>query len=188
MTDVEKAKRLFQKAGLAFPKIPEELSVRLKERAEWHFSTRKTEEWPYMLDDYVNDVEKSSDEDYVVLSHSGHGVNSYAIQYYLVYCPLRMFLFLGWGGVYMDAQEEATKIRDCFSLADKIIPAVQSTQRLGAGDQLTIVASDFYGSYWLAPGESHRDRPADFRGPAVVLAEVLDWLTTATCERLASRS
>ena len=46
-----------------------------------------------------------------MLSHSGHGVNSYAIHYYLVQRPLRMFLQLGWGGVYDDAKEDAAKIQ-----------------------------------------------------------------------------
>jgi hypothetical protein len=34
MTDVERARKLFQETGLAFPKIPEELAARLKEQRE----------------------------------------------------------------------------------------------------------------------------------------------------------
>ncbi len=37
MTAVEKARHLFQEAGLAFPTIPEELAARLKERGKWLF-------------------------------------------------------------------------------------------------------------------------------------------------------
>lgn len=76
----------------------------------------------------------------------------------------------------MDAQQSATKIRDCFSLADEIIPAVQHASVLQAGDRLMIVGSDFYGSYWLAPGKNRRKNDECFKRPAEVLLEVRDWL------------
>ena len=96
MTDIEKARELFRQAGLAFPTIPKQLAARLKERGEWLFSTREVKIWPYNLDDYVRESHDAPG-DYAVLCHSGHGVNSYAIQYYLVYGPLRMFVLgLGW--------------------------------------------------------------------------------------------
>lgn len=114
--------------------------------------------------------------EYILLSHSGHGVNSYAIQYYLVYGPLRMFLFLGWGGAYMDADANASNIRECFSLADEIVPAAKKVGKRGAGECLTIVASDFYGSYWSAPGKSRQKKRMGHKGPVEVLSEVLHWL------------
>lgn len=179
MRDIEKAKRLFRKAGLAFPTIPEELTARLKEQSEWLFSTREVNVSPYILEHYVREADKSHLHDYVVLSHSGHGVNSYALQYYVVHGPLRMFLHLGWGGVYMDAKATAANVRDCFLLADKIVLAAQTAGRLQASDRLMIVASDFYGSYWSPPGKSHREKDAAFKGPADVLTEVLRWLRSS---------
>ena len=101
---------------------------------------------PYDLQHYVLEVNETHVEDYAVLSHSGHGVNSYAAQHYVVYGASRMFLHFGWGGVYMDARKQADQLRDCFSLADDIVLAVQPVARLRAGDRLTIVGSDFYGS------------------------------------------
>ena len=115
-------------------------------------------------------------EDYALLCHSGHGINSYALQYYLVHDSLQMFLHLGWGGVYMDAQAEAAKIQECFSLADEIILAAKPVGRLVAGNRLTIVASDFYGSNWSPSGEAPREPDSNFKGPAAVLTEVLHWL------------
>jgi hypothetical protein len=177
MTDLEEAKRLFRKAGLAFPTIPEELGARLKKRGEWLFSTRKIDMSPYNLDHYVIEINKKRVKDYAVICHSGHGVNSYAVQYYLVYGPLRLFLHLGWGGVYSDAKADAAKIKTCFSMADEITRAVQSDGTLGARDQLTIICSDFYGSYWLAPGESRpKEKIHGSKGPAKVLTEVRYWL------------
>jgi hypothetical protein len=117
-------------------------------------------------------------DEYVVLAHAGHGVNSYAIQYYLVQGALAMFLHLRWGGVYSDAEADAAEIRDCLSLADEIVAAVRVTERLRPGDQLKVVAATFYGSYWLPPGRKGQRNPGDnYKPPAVVLAEVLRWLT-----------
>ncbi len=149
-TGLEKAKRLFHKAGLSFPAIPEALAGRLEEMGQWLFSTRPVDNSPYCLQEYVREVEESQVEDYALLSHAGHGVNSYALHYYLVNGPLRMFLQLGWGGVYMDAEADAASIRDCFSMVDRII---QSAYRFQAGERLTIVVSSFYGSFLLLPGE-----------------------------------
>jgi hypothetical protein len=173
MTDIEKARQLFQKAGLAFPAIPQELAVGLKEQGKWVFSTRKIDMSPYNLRHYVREVDESDVEDYAVLSHSGHGVNSYAIQYYLVYGPLHMFLHLGWGGIYMNTDAEAAKIQECFALADEIVSAVMTLGQLGADEQLTIVGSDFYGSYWSAPGQSRQEAVEGSKGPAKVLTQVL---------------
>ena len=156
--------------------IPDVLAVRLKEQGEWLFSTREIAMSPYNLQHYVREVDGVQLEDYALLCHSGHGINSYALQYYLVHDSLQMFLHLGWGGAYMDAQADAAKILKCFSLADEIILAAKPVDRLLAGDRLTIVASDFYGSNWSPPGEAPREQNSDFKCPAVVLTEVLHWL------------
>jgi hypothetical protein len=176
MGDSQKARKLFQEAGLTFPNIPEELVLRLKEQDEWIFSSREINISPYNLEHYVREMNVA---DYAILSHSGHGVNSWAIQYYLVYGALRMFLHLGWGGAYMDAKEEATKINDCFALASEIVPIVQQVGTIPPADQVTIVGSDFYGSYWLFPRKSRQAGPKGAKGPAVVLAEVRRWLQSS---------
>jgi len=86
MTDIEKARQLFRDAGLDFPTIPKELAAQLKERGRWFFSSRQIDMSPYNLEHYVHEVERAEVKDYAVLSHSGHGVNSYAIQYYPTLC------------------------------------------------------------------------------------------------------
>jgi hypothetical protein len=175
MTGIEKARQLFGDAGLAFPRIPEELAVRLKELDRWVFSTRPIDMSPYNLEHFVRETGRPAD-DYAVLAHSGHGVNSYAIQYYLVHGCLRLFLHLGWGGVYMDAEEEAAKIRECFSMADRLVEAAELAKKLTGNRRLTVVVSDFYGSYWLAPGQK-RPRPKEGREKlTAVLKEATDWL------------
>jgi hypothetical protein len=173
MTDHDKARQLFQTAGLAFPEIPEELAARLKERGKWLFSTREIEISPYNLDHYVEDCWDYSVQDYAILCHSGHGENSYAIHYYLVHGNLRMFLQLAWGGVNMDAQRAAADIGWCFGLADEIDWTMNAVPRSQWGPTLIIVGSDFGRSYWSAPGEAI-DEGA--KSPGQVLAEALQWL------------
>ncbi len=175
MSGLEKARHLFQEAGLAFPKVPDELAAGLKEQGKWLFSTRELKMSPYNLQDYVQESDQAPAA-YVVVAHSGHGINSYAIQYYLVSGPLRLFLHLGWGGVYMDAEAAASKIRECFSLADEIVPTAMTSDKFAANERLIIVGSDFYGSYWSAPGQTRQKERRGEQGPAEVLIEVLRWL------------
>jgi hypothetical protein len=174
MGDIVKARALFKEAGLAFPVLPRKLASSLKEQREWLYSTRPVKFNPYDLMDYMDEAGENHVEDYTVLSYSGHGANSYAIQYYLVCGPLRMFLFLGWGGAYMDNQKEASKIKECFSLANRISKA--SAQKLHTDSRLMIVVSDFYGSYWSPHVNAGRVKLSDTKTPQQVLREVLDWL------------
>ena len=177
MSVLEKARRFFQEAGLAFPEIPEELAARLKKQGKWLFSTRDLEMSPYNLEHYVQEGDQAPSA-YVVLAHSGHGVNSYAIQYYLVSGPLRLFLHLGWGGAYMDAEAAGSKVRECFSQANEIVAATMASRKFTLDERLTIVGSDFYGSYWSAPAQGLQEERREDQGPSAVLAEVLQWLNS----------
>jgi hypothetical protein len=178
-TDLAKARRLFEEAGLFLPAIPQELAGRLQEKGKWLFSTREISVSPYDLQHYVVEAARVPVEDYAVLAHSGHGINSYAIQYYLVQGRLRLFLHLGWGGVYMDAKVESAKIRACFSWADDLVTALPSVVRPAPGETLTIVGSDFYGSYWDVSREPAAPSPDLHQTPAGILSEALGWLTGA---------
>lgn len=175
MTDHDKARHLFQTAGLAFPEIPKELASKLRERDEWLFSTREIEISPYNLQHYVEESDGTLVDDYAILCHSGHGVNSYAIHYYLVRGELRLFLQLGWGGAYMDAQKAAADIGWCFGLADEIVWAMNPLQRAKLTRPLMIVGSDFHGSHWFAPRKG-KDVEEIANSPGQVLAEALQWL------------
>ena len=141
--NLEAAQSLFRQAGLPFPQIPSVFVNRLKKRDDHVFSTRKILVSPYQLHHYVEKFDRtgSNVKDYLILSFSGHGVNSWAIQYYVVRGNFGMFLHLGWGGAYMDNEEEAEKIGQACSLADKIIPA---TSRFAKGTigRFAVVASD----------------------------------------------
>lgn len=169
MTAIGEAKRLFLEAGLGFPAIPEGLAARLEQQGPWCFATRQLEVSAYDFDHYVRESYAASLADHAVLAHAGHGVNSYAIHYYLVHGPLRLFLQLGWGGVYMDPDARAASARECFARADELVRA--AGRRIAPGQRLTVAASDFYGSWWLmAPDDTpYARRPSSRLGVAGVL-------------------
>jgi len=178
MTDLREAKQLFQEAGLAFPAIPEELAARMEKREKWVFATRALDVTPYKLDHYLLELLRGHSGDYAVLAHSGHGINSYAIQYYLVHGALRLFLHLAWGGVYTDEGAASANVRDCFALADEIVPAVRAAG-LASGDVLVLTGTDFYGSCWWPPAQKmdlDRAKGREFKQPAEMLADALAWL------------
>ena len=121
-------------------------------------------------------------ENYVLVAQDGHGVNSYAIPYYLVRRPLRLFLQVGWGGVYMDAPKVTEEVNRCFALVGQLVPAVETAvraRRLRADDRLLVAASEFSGCYWIKPGEEKKQRiPGD--NPWLALTTVLRWVKGLT--------
>jgi hypothetical protein len=174
--DFTKVKRLFRRVGLAFPFVPEELASQMKKLGRWLYSTRQIEMSPYNLQHYEEEIGRSRVRDYAIIAHAGHGVNSYAIHYYLVHGSLAMLLQLAWGGVYMDPKVEATKILDCFAIADRLVQAAALTPKLKRSDRLLLVGSDLYGSYWLPPGKSRPQRINVRNSPLKVLLQAFDWV------------
>lgn len=147
MRMLEKARRLLQNAGLAFPSIPKELAAGFKEHSKWFFFTRGLKMSQHNLQPWCHEAEFDPEE-YAIPSPSCQGVNSYAIQYFLVSGRLRMFLHSDWGGMYMHANEASSKIRESFSLADQTVS--ETSGRLLVVKRLMIAGSDFYDSYWFA--------------------------------------
>ena len=159
--DFAKAQSLLKTAGLIMPPVPQELKPRLRERTEWCYSTRVLKVWPYNINEYVNEALNGRPRNYLVLAHAGHGVNSYAMHYFLVRRTLQLFLQVGWGGVYMNAREATTQVNECFRLAGRLLAAVEEavqSSRLRPADRLTVVATDFYGGFWLPPEKEARGR------------------------------
>lgn len=185
LAGIQEAKALFTKAGLAFPPIPEELAPHFERRDDWCFSSRPVTHSPYDIDSYVNEATTGTVQDYVLLAHAGHGINSYAIHYYLVRGPLQLFLQVAWGGAYMDKLETTANVNECFKAARELIQAVAMATKRGhlrSGDRLMVVAADFYRGYWVvtrskkddkANSEGRRDQRR--RPPYEIVAEALSW-------------
>ena len=76
----------------------------------------------------------------------------------------------------MDADAATSQVRDCFSLADEIVSAAATVGKLTAGERLTIVASDFYGSCWFEPWQNRPKIIQRSTGPVEIMADALHWL------------
>lgn len=152
---LSKAHAAFAEAGLAFPRLPGSLAKGILQLEPWLFSTRRIRLSPYNLDAFVREAEAGVVDDYAILAHAGHGVNSWALHYYLLHGPLLMLLQFGWGGAYMDAKKSALKIKEGFLLADGLVELVDrevKQGRMSSFEHLRIIASDFYGARWSPPG------------------------------------
>jgi hypothetical protein len=89
---------LFENAGLVVPPVPATLEPRLVERGHWVFATREIDPMAmYSFDRYVVETVTESVEDYVAVSHAGHGLNPSGLNYQLVYGPIAVFAQTGWG-------------------------------------------------------------------------------------------
>jgi hypothetical protein len=67
--------------------------------------------------------------------------------------------------------------RKCFAMADRLVQEAEVVGKLDHNERLAVVVSDFYGSYWMAPGQK-RPKPEEGREKlGGVLKEAIDWLT-----------
>jgi hypothetical protein len=94
--------------------------------------------------------------------------------YYIVFGPVHMFLQLEWGGIYIDKDAAAAKIRDCFLLAYQIISASKAVFKVS--NRIIIVCSDFHGNYLEIPDQDPQMEKSHIRDPAEVLNQALQWL------------
>src|SRR5207244_4239765 len=115
---VADATALFQTEGLELPFVPPELARQFRQCDRWCFASREVRVSPYRFEDYVNEADAVPD--YVLIAHTGHGVNSYAIHYYLVHGFLRLFLQIHWGSVYQDKPLATARANACFRLAAEL--------------------------------------------------------------------
>jgi len=148
---LEEAGQLFSHEGIPFPFIPPEMRLAFAELSEWVYGTRPDAPWLYEIRKYVKEAATIRMADYLLLGHAGHGIQSYAMHYYVVRGPLALFLQIAWGGVYMDKDEAARNMEVRYTQAEEIIRAVEVSQRKNLfrpEERLIISASDFYGSSW----------------------------------------
>ncbi len=81
--------------------------------------------------------------------------------------------------MYTDSEKAAFQIKECFSLADRIVAEARITEKLNDGVRLRIVGTDSYSSYWSVSGENRSENNVDFWNPIEILAAALHWLKNA---------
>ncbi len=103
-------------AGLAPAPIPASLAPQLVEQEPWCWTTREIQPIEmYMFGKYIFEALAGDAAPYVAVSHAGHGMNSYSINYHLVLGRLALFMQVLWGGVYTDADASAAEVADRFA-------------------------------------------------------------------------
>src|SRR5262249_27867933 len=148
---------MFAGEDLRFPPVPPALTVSLQKAGEHVFATRELAQTPYLLERFRGEVYRDANvPDYAVVGFDGHGINSWAVHYYLVEKALALFVQLAWGGAYTDAREARTSIADAFEWAERLQERVRQASEQGLippGWRLLVVASEFAqpGWAWLPP-------------------------------------
>jgi hypothetical protein len=123
----DEARALFADAGLGKPPIPVAFEGQLRKVRQWHYDTRDAPAniSPYHYNLHVDAARRTDAPTSLVLAHAGHGVNSYAISYYLVLGSVRILLQLAWGGVYMNNGNAGRRIRSLFGAMGRRLPELE---------------------------------------------------------------
>lgn len=150
-TALTEAQQLFSAAGLPCPYVPTEMRAQVARLEEWVYGTRADTSSLYDLGWFVREVGTTPVKDYVLFGQAGHGLNSWAMHYYLVHGRLALFLQLAWGGAYESSAETTQTVSEHLAQAEALSHAVDIAQQQGRFDpaeRLIVIASDFYGSSW----------------------------------------
>jgi hypothetical protein len=157
---VEDLNATFASAELRAPPVPKRFVPTLAFQHEWLWTTRPVHSLDmYMFDRYPNEILMETAEggdvaDYFAVSHGGHGVNSYFLTYQLVTRRLAVFVQVGWGGGYMDAERSRQAVAVAYdgitSLLSKAGPLLEADAAFGP--RLVVLASPSRGvgvAEWL---------------------------------------
>jgi hypothetical protein len=151
--------------------IPAPFRPALCKPDDWLWTTRDIDPMAmYMFSRYTAEATRLGIADYLAISHAGHGVNSYALNYHLVLGPLALFAQVLWGGVYVDDDSARQELAREADLMRRLIPLAEEAARDWDGRRRLLVAeSHFRGvavCYWVdltALGPDERLDP----GPAL---------------------
>ncbi len=148
---MENATALYKGAGLPFPPIPSQLVDQFVEVENWVYGTRSDHPFIYDIDWFIEEAVKQQSANYVLLGHSGHGVNSWAIHYYLVQGQLALFIQVGWGGAYGTPQDSANAcaLLERLQTEGHHLSELVAAGKVAPDERLIVVASTFYGGQWL---------------------------------------
>jgi hypothetical protein len=124
MSDIQKLHHQLERAGIIVPPIPSSLVGSMREINPWVFSTRALSMSPFLFDMCVNEVQNGQVADYALVAHAGHGANSYAISYSVVWSGCAILLQLSWGGVYSDHERETMQVNEAFNGLHDLWPAL----------------------------------------------------------------
>lgn len=151
MPALDEARQLLASEGLPLPYVPAELQPAVRQIRAWVYGTRPDTLGLYDVRAYGLEAGTTPVADYVLFGHAGHGLDSYAIHYYLVRGPLALLVQVAWGGVYTDRRRATEAVAGRLAQAEALAHAVEAAQQRGhfqAGERLVVVAADFFQAAW----------------------------------------
>lgn len=96
--------------GFALPFLDDEILERVRDIGPVFWATQP---FPTSMDDYLmHDIVeylKGPIPDQLSISHAGHGINSYSLNYRFAQGPLAFLAQVAWGGVYGDSLEDSAE-------------------------------------------------------------------------------
>lgn len=188
--EIKSARQLFASEGLTFPSIPIDVQSDFREIAAWVYGTRSDVPSLCETDWFINEVIQYSVPNYVMIGHAGHGINSYAIYFYLVLNYLALFIQIGWGGVYMDKAETTQAVAEAFSQADHLTKIMEERERavqVAPDSRLIVVVSDFRQSWWTwVPRHPVAGIPATWQESEDIWSDVFAALHADSADEIAS--
>ena len=159
---------------LAHPPVPEPLGAEIQDLGENFFGTRD-DVFGIYADPTL--MLRPDQRDFLLLEYAGHGVNSYALSYFLAFGPVAAFLQIGLGGSSMDNDRQRRRIADAFTELARLLEAATSA---GKRERLTVFAWDMVGKVgWVKPGESLADawKTAGEGEPADAISAARAWVS-----------
>jgi len=140
----------FAEAGLPKPRIPDGLVSALMKQRDWCWATRPVDPLDMcMFDRYPDEVFRSSIEserleDYVAVSHAGHGASSYFLTYQLVLGCVAIFVQIGWGDAALDEEVCRLRVERAFRGIATLLEAAKPllSMSAGSGSRLVVLASE----------------------------------------------
>lgn len=134
----------FADAGLVAPPVPEALRSQLRRLRPWLWSTREIDPFAmYMFGEYIEEAFAGGTADYVAISHAGHGINSYGLNYHLVYGQVALFTQDGWGGGYMNPVQPRVDVGTTFSRVYELLASLPEDPRTDVPPRLFLTWSGF---------------------------------------------
>lgn len=121
----------FREAGLALPTIPSAFRNAIYEWEPWFLASQP---YPEAYMDFSMDSLPSlrvPTPDQIAISHAGHGINSYALNFRLALGPLAILVRQSWGGAYGDSAAESEAWKDLIDKVNGLIETLDSPVRPG---------------------------------------------------------
>ena len=142
-------KREFRRWMLPVPPLPSRFQRRLLRVGELYYSTRDPGEVsPYNIQHYVSESTTGVLAEYATVAHAGHGINSWALHYYIVTSLLAIFVQTSWGGVYENDAQARSRIADLFDACESLqdVYGIADYPEQPVCPAKIVVSSDFYGN------------------------------------------